>query len=158
MTPPFNKVEIEVIPHEKQRYATCGDWRIVHGVGDEKILLISVSKVDDWRCWFAVAVHELFEAGCCFANGITQEQVDKFDMDYEAKREVHTSPSGQWKATVSPTIYDEPGDDPKAPYFVQHGLATSMERMLTTQMQLPWPDHEAMITELFETKPTPRHE
>ena len=136
MIRPFDKIEIEFIEHGRQRYPTCGDWRIVHGMADEKVMLISVSRVGDWRSECLVALHELAELIMCQANGITPEVVDKFDMDYEAARK--------------PGDESEPGDMKAAPYFTQHGLATAIERMAATQMGITWPEHEKKIGSIFE--------
>jgi hypothetical protein len=134
MTRPFNKIEIEFIDHDKQRYSTAGDWRIVPGIGDEKVMLISVSKLSDWRREALIAVHELYEVLLCENDGVTQEMVDKFDMEFERHRH--------------PDNEDEPGDDPSAPYLRQHCAATGVERMLAAHFGLAWKDYERELSDL----------
>lgn len=73
------KITIETIPYDQQRYPTVGDWTF----DKEGNLLIRVSGMGDWRKEALVAVHELVEVLICKQRGITQEQVDKFDMDFE---------------------------------------------------------------------------
>jgi hypothetical protein len=131
----IDRIEISFIPHEQQRYSTCGDWYFEQSK-TENVLVIKVSKMDDFRSALAVALHEFAEVIMCDAVGITQEQVDKFDMTYEKLRAKDDE--------------SEPGDHASAPYFVQHGHATAIERIVTTQMGLPWPDHEENIGKLFE--------
>jgi len=125
---PFDKIEIEFIDHKKQRYDTCGDWRFVKGVGDEKILLISVSKLSDWRREILIAIHEAVEVCLCAYDGVSQEVVDKFDTEYEAHRH--------------PDNEDEPGDDPSAPYMRQHCIATGIERTLAAWLNVSWKEYE----------------
>jgi hypothetical protein len=131
----IDRINILFVDHSKQRYQTCGDWYFEQTV-TENVLVIKVSKMEDIRSMLAVALHEFAEVMMCDAVGITWEQVDKFDMDYEKNR-VEGDES-------------EPGDKPSAPYFVQHGHATAIERIVTTQMGLPWPEHEENIGKLFE--------
>lgn len=115
-------VTIRVIPHEDQRYKTCGDW--FYGNGD---LVVCVSDTGDWRSNTLVAVHELVEALLC-KDVISQEAVDKFDMEH-------------------PEL-DDPGDDPRAPYQFEHCFATSVERMLAAALKYPWRLHEERLSKL----------
>jgi len=116
-------VKIEIIPHEKQRYPTVGDW-VFDDAGN---LTIYVSKMSDWRREILVAVHELCETAMCKQDGVTQEEVDAFDKAYEANR-----PEGD---------DSEPGDDPKAPYRRQHFVATNIERTLARELGVDWEDY-----------------
>lgn len=124
------KVIIEAIDHKDQRYPTVGDWQF-DGDGN---LNIKVSKLNDWRHEMLVAVHELYEAVLCEHAGITQEMVDKFDMDYEANR-----PSGDTS---------EPGDDPRAPYRMPHYRATNVERQLADALDVDWKQYEDELNDL----------
>lgn len=134
MNRPFNKIEIEFIPHDKQRYPTCGDWRIVPGLADEKILLISVSKLSDWRFESLIAFHELAEVLMCEQAGVTQEMVDKFDKEFESHRH--------------PDNEDEPGDDPNAPYRKQHCVASGMESILAAELGVVWKEYSTEVLAL----------
>lgn len=124
------KIIIEVIPHESHRYTTVGDWFYdINGV-----LNIKVSRLSDWRREMLVAVHELVEVLTCKNDGVSQEMVDKFDMEFEANRH--------------PDNEDEAGDDPSAPYVKQHCLATGIERILAQQWGVKWSDYERELIEL----------
>jgi len=116
-------IKITVIPHELQRYATVGDWQIT---GDT--LHIDVSDLGDYRMNFMVGIHEAVEALLCHASGITQARVDAFDIAFEKNRPL--------------LCIDEPGDDDRAPYFKQHQLATSVERMLGAEMGVSWNEYD----------------
>jgi hypothetical protein len=117
------RIVIETIPHKEQRYDTCGDWIV-----DGDTLKVFVSKTRDWRYSFLVAVHELIEATLCKQAGITQEAVDKFDMNFTGK--------------------GEPGDDPKAPYRQQHAIATHIESYLAIMLDVNWQKYEAALNKL----------
>lgn len=122
------KILIESIPHEAQRYPTVGDWFYVEEPGTgEKILKIRISRMSDPRMMEASAIHELFEALACNHAGVTQESVDQFDTKYEEDRKAGLHGEN-----------DEPGDDPTAPYAVQHGYASAVERTYATAVGLDW--------------------
>jgi len=134
MSRPFDSIEIEFVPHDKQRYETVGDWRLVHGTGSKKVLLITVSQLYDWRHEALVAIHELAEVLMCQHNGVSQESVDKFDMDFEEARH--------------PDNHDEPGDDPSAPYVKEHCVATGIERILAAELDVKWQNYERELESL----------
>lgn len=124
------KIIIETIPHRKQRYETVGDWFY-----DKKgNLIIRVSLMKDWKKEVCVAVHELVEVLLCKSQGISQAQVDRFDMVYESVRNEND--------------LTEPGDDSQAPYKRQHCLATSVERLMVAELGLDWKDYEDCINAL----------
>jgi len=122
---------VKAIPHSQQRYPTCGDWWFEDGT-----LQIRVSEEMSWQSQQLVVLHELAEVMMCQANGISQKQVDEFDMNFEANRK--------------PDDESEPGDSPQAPYQKQHNIATGIERIVCAQMGLAWSDHEADVNKLFE--------
>src|SRR6266403_2512350 len=114
------RIVIETIPHEKQRYPTVGDWFF-----DEKgDLIIWVSELGDWRYEALISVHELVEVLLYKQKGVSQADVDQFDIQYEKLRQ---------EGDVL-----EPGDDPKAPYKVQHCIATGVERILAAELGVDW--------------------
>ena len=108
MTPTINNVKIRVIPHNKQRYDTVGDWQIKKGR-----LVISISSMGDWRYEMLVAVHELVEALICNKRGITGEAVDEYDMG---------------------NMSSDPGLSPDAPYHEEHMFALIVENMLAREL------------------------
>jgi hypothetical protein len=88
----------------------------------------------NWRMEMAVAIHELVECALCRYAGISPVEVDEFDMAYEATR--------------TPDNYDEPGDDPRAPYHKQHCVATGIERIVVCMLGLTWKEYETKINSL----------
>lgn len=131
------KIEIETIPHQAQRYPTPGDWFFTNLVGEGEILHIRVSKLSDWRREVLMAVHELIETVLCKHRGITQEQVDKFDMDFEKRRA-----AGILEEDA------EPGDDPAAPYRKEHFFATNIEALLSAELGVDFSDYSREVQAL----------
>ena len=123
------KIIIETIPHNKQRYPTCGDWYFRKGT-----LHIKVSKMGEWRYEMLVAVHELVEVLQCKHTGISQAAVDRFDKAFEKDRK--------------PGNVDEPGDDSKAPYSKQHGIASGVERILGAELDVDWNRYANVVESL----------
>ena len=126
---PINDIWIKVIPHDRQRYPTVGDWYEQDGT-----LFINVSAMSDWRYQVLVAVHELVETAICRQRGITQEAVDSFDLAFE-------------KARAEGNL-DEPGDDPQAPYRREHFFATNVERLLADQLGVDWDAYDREVATL----------
>lgn len=122
-------VMIRVIPHQEQRYETCGDWQVT-----PEGLLITVSKLGNIYQELSVAVHELVEAMLCLKDGVSQYDVDQFDMEYEAQRK--------------PGDASEPGDSCNAPYHTQHKIATSIEEQLISELGIKWEEYEEVINSL----------
>lgn len=126
------KINVQTIPHEQHRYTTVGDW----WVDPDGTIQIRVSNLSDWRREALIVVHEIVEILLCKHAGITTEQVDKFDKEFEANRE--------------PGNYEEPGDHPLAPYVSQHCTATGIERVLAAALGVNWKQYEEELGELPE--------
>jgi len=142
------KISVETIPHSCQRYDTVGDWTFE----PDGTLNVNVSKIlkrdeemsqqlkaivgehctgafqelEDFE--FLVAIHEIIEAWLCKKDGITAEQVDEWD-----------------KGLSDESLYEEPGEDPRAPYHIQHLIATSIEVMLCAQLKLNWAEYDQHV-------------
>lgn len=117
----IDRIVIEFIPQEQQRYDTCGDWFF-----EDTTLVLKISRMAKPVWEQAVAIHELLEAMACNANGITQEAVDEFDMGIGAD-------------------LDEPGDSPLAPYRVEHAWATVVERVFIGSVGENWSTYDAAV-------------
>jgi hypothetical protein len=111
-------INIQTIAHKYQRYPTWGDWWFDIN-GD---LQIRVSNFNDPDAEALIALHELVEVILCKKRGISQESVDKFDIDYVKENGME----------------GEPGDDPKAPYRKEHFFATNIERLMAEQLEFDW--------------------
>jgi hypothetical protein len=133
------KILIETIPHSEQRYPTVGDWqwkssrtKDFYAKGkdpkewsDKDTLVIRVSSLSDWRYEALVGLHEAIEALLCKQAGVTEEQVDQFDLNFKGE--------------------GEPGNDPLAPYCQQHQVATVIETTLAQELDVDWAKYEAEV-------------
>lgn len=122
------KVNIETIPHDKQRYDTCGDW----WWDDQNTLQIRVSRMSNWKREMAVAYHELFEALWCKAAGVDEEDVTAFDKWFE---------DGRMEGNDN-----EPGDAPNAPYYEGHQIATKLEKQAFAAWA--WAEYDKEVVDL----------
>jgi hypothetical protein len=118
-------VQMNVIPHQQQRYDTPGDWLL--DVNTDT-LVINVSFLGDWKMEACLGVHEYIEAVRCMADRIDQTLVDAWDLNFKGK--------------------GEPGDDPNAPYHRQHVQASIVERTLARQLGVDWSKYEQKLEEL----------
>lgn len=125
-------ISIQTIPHKQHRYSTCGDWYEKDGV-----LCIRVSQELPEKEALLVALHELIEITLCKDRGITEKQVDEFDMQFEKDRE-----DGKHSED------EEPGDHPDAPYRKEHFFATNIERLMASELGVDWAAYEYRIQTL----------
>ena len=116
-------IKVNVIPHNEQRYDTCGDWQFI---GDD--LVISVSKLENSDLESLVALHEIVEALLCRANLIKDEEVTAWDKAH--------------------TDHPSPGDIPNAPYYREHLIATIIERIIADEIGINWDFYEWVLEEL----------
>jgi len=126
---------ISQVPHGKQRYETVGDW--IPGRPAE----IRVSKMKDQRYVFLVALHELIEYELCKKNGISDNEVVAFDVNFEAERRNNLHP-----------VEAEPGNDPRAPYRDEHDFATMIEMMVAQKLGVKWSAYEKALVSLAPKK------
>jgi hypothetical protein len=121
------KIVVEFIPHQKQRYHTPGDYWIDKG-GD---LQIRISEMfPKWFSWL-VLLHEMVEICLCMFSRVDFKKIDAFDMKFEKDR-----------LAGKHAKEEEPGDDPDAPYHIQHCFATAVERMACAAMFLSWKKYD----------------
>jgi len=126
---------ISQVPHRKQRYETVGDW--IPGRPAE----IRVSKMKDQRYVFLVALHEIIEYELCKKNGISDNEVVAFDVNFEAERRRNMHP-----------VEAEPGNDPRAPYRDEHDFATMIEMMVAQKLGVKWSAYEKTLMSLAPRK------
>lgn len=153
-----------VIPHAAQRYATTGDWMTREG---SLPLEVRVSDMGNTDFEMLVALHETVEGWLCIKARIPDHLVCQFDKLYEEARPVIVEgtsfrsaiPVGELEAlfgcTCPITEVSEPGDDIHAPYYKQHQLATSVERMLVAEVGVSWQAYEQANLDLYETGEQP---
>ncbi len=133
-------IKLKTIPHSEQRYPTVGDWINFEG----KLSKILVSDMGNEDYAFLVGIHELIEAWICNKEGITQQEIDAFDKDYEIAREF----KGKASCGCKPTKDSEPGFDTHAPYRNQHAFATKVEQLLAKKLKINWDKYDKTVMNL----------
>lgn len=99
-------------------------------------LRVRVSPMSDPRYETLLAIHEAVEAIMCRQHGVTQAQVDAFDLEYD---KTHT--------------FDvNAGDEPNCPYRREHSQATAIERILAAELDVAWKPYD---DELASSYPGP---
>jgi hypothetical protein len=109
------------------RYPTAGDYYEENGS-----LVIEVYNQENEDKTFLVALHELVEQYLTKKRGITNEQIDEFDLGYENNRSEDDDTS-------------EPGDHPDCPYRKEHRFAMIIEQMMAHEIGVDWQDHDKNI-------------
>jgi hypothetical protein len=159
------RIEISTIPHAEQRYPTCGDWFFLDDAVGSR-LIVRVSDMGNPRFEALVGYHEAFEALLCKNDGVTDEMVTAFDTLYERVRDVRLSTTVPGPGEPTRETFDaqlladygcacaitedsEPGDDKHAPYHLQHGHATAVERHLAAALGIAWSDYADAVDALF---------
>lgn len=122
-------IHIQTIPNDAHRPGIGGaDWQI-DGNGD---IIVRVSKMSDPRFEACLILHEVFEAVLCKFDGVTPEMVDAFDMPFDA-----ANPGN-----------NDAGDEPEAPYKIQHTLATAAERIASGHLRVDWKTYDKELGDL----------
>lgn len=78
-----------------------------------------------------MGIHEVVEALACWWAGVDESVVTTFDIEFENSRERLNLPYSC-----------EPGDEPNAPYYRQHQLATRIEKICARLFLVDWKDYE----------------
>jgi hypothetical protein len=121
----MREVHVKVIPHDQQRYDTCGDWWWEGEDGET--LQVRISDMGNPLYEQCVLMHELTEVLLCKHRSISTEMVDAWDTAY-----------GE----------GEPGDDPKAPYHKEHDAGNVVERFMAFQFGIDWDEYNNAFDDL----------
>jgi hypothetical protein len=123
-------INIKIIPESEMRAEVNGaDWFF----DDKGDLQVRVSPMSDWRYEILLQFHEAIEAVICHKNGVKQADVDTFDLEYDKTH----------------TFDDDAGDDPKAPYRLEHNYATAIERVMACALGVEWGPYEKELRESY---------
>lgn len=119
------RMVVQFVPHDRQRYDTCGDWTLEDNYGDGPDLVFKITHTGNDKMDMCLLMHELNEALVyLFKHDFTQEcvkAVDEFDMRYGEKNE-----------------QGEPGFDPLCPCYSEHMFAMEAEHGVAAQLALDW--------------------
>jgi len=118
------KIAIQTIPHEQQRYNTCGDWFD----GQFGWQMITVSAMENQDMEFLVGLHEYMENYLARKRGITPAIADEFDKNFKGD--------------------GEPGDAQDCPYFQDHQSATRIEKVAAEILGMDWSEFDNVLSKL----------
>ena len=122
------KLTIEIVEPGTHRPGITGcDWTVA---GED--ITVKVSRMSDPRRAMGLAMHEAFEAAMCYFDGVTQQQVDEFDIPYAKTHAVDL----------------EAGDEPDSPYAVQHCFATAVERIWIAHYGISFKEYDDEVSKL----------
>ena len=121
----IQQVHVEIVPPKCMRYRTVGDWLFL----SPGCLMIRVADTGNWKYNTLVAIHELIEVVLCKNDGVTEKQVDSFDLAHQDD--------------------EDPGTNPKAPYGRQHLIAMGMEMTLAALMGVKWRVYEDALDAIY---------
>lgn len=127
------KINIKTIPHDTQRYSTCGDWWF-----SDDTLEIRVSNLGNEVWEWLIAEHEINEAIMCRSEKVEEKSVSNFDISFEIIRKLYPDIIGD----------QEPGDMINAPYNKMHIKATNIEKLSASYHNVNWKDYSNTINEL----------
>ena len=135
-------IEIKSIPHDKHRYPTVGDYFEENGIEKYR-----VSNMSDRRREILVIIHEMIENELRKMDGIREEDITAFDVSFESKREQRLL-KAKTEEEKEAILDEEPGDQPEAPYFKHHQIATGVERLLAALLSVDWNDYDHEVMHL----------
>jgi hypothetical protein len=120
------KFILEVLPRDEMRYPTVGDWF----EDSDGTVHIQVADTVNLNYAYLVMVHELVEYWLCRQRGISEASVSAFDLSHGDS--------------------DEPGDEPDAPYRNEHCVATGIERILASELNVAWLTYDDVLDKIYK--------
>ena len=121
----MKKIIVEFIEQKDQRYPTVGDY-----FDTDDAIHFKITRMSTQMFSVAILLHEIHEYFRLAEDGISVEEIDKFDIDH-------------------PEL-EEPGDDPRAPYHKQHLESSVIERASIAMSGRLWSEYEKEIDSLFD--------
>ena len=128
------KTIIKNVDVKDQRYPTLGDYYLTN---TERIFSISNtgrSLYDD-----LILIHELVEEVLTRNKGIKEEDITKYDLEFEKKVEL---------GVISGS--SEPGEQLDCPYRREHILAETIERLILNHLGEDFNEYNNKLNNLFE--------
>jgi hypothetical protein len=127
------KILLDVIPHSEQRYPTPGDY-----FKEDGMWKIVASELPNPDHSFLIQLHELIELYLTQKRGIEEPDIMAFDLQYEKERNVGDH-----------SEEEEPGDDPRAPYYREHQYASAVEYLMAVALDVDRNDYDNAVLELL---------
>lgn len=130
-------IRILTIPHSEQAYDTVGNY----WVDKDGVMQFRVSDLGNPWKELGVIIHELIESYLLLLRGVPWDSIDKFDIAYENARASGKAPCG-----CKP--FEEPGDDPHAPYRKEHRFSENIERQFIHEAGVDWKEYSDQVEAL----------
>lgn len=93
-------------------------------------LQVRISDLGGLDYEIPVLIHELIEWYLCQKRGISNDQIDVFDFQFQGD--------------------GEPGDSPLSPYIKEHRFAENIERQIVHEAGLRWAEYDRHIEAVTE--------
>ncbi|SRR6266403_5958149 len=131
------KINIKTIDESKHRYPTLGDYF----KKDKDVLQVNITDLGNKDYEFLILIHELVEWHLTENRGIKEENIMKFDIQFEKerKRGIHNNEV-------------EPGDAIDSPYRKEHRFAENIERILAHELGIDFNDYSKHLLNFIESK------
>ena len=104
---------------------------------------LRISQMTSEKMETCLAIHGLVEMILAVAENVPFEKIDEWDMEYEKARA-----AGHKNVACGCELYEEPGDDPHAPYHNLHVTASKCEKLVAEHLQIDWQEYEKAIEDL----------
>lgn len=104
------------------RYNTCGDYYAIN----KYITKIDIKRQLNEDYEFLIMIHELIEEHLTRKRGIKEEEIMKFDMEWENRIDK----------------VDEPGNQDDCIYKKEHRFAENIERLICQELKIDWFEYE----------------
>jgi hypothetical protein len=134
-------IHVTIIANDQHRPGIGGaDWQFDQN-GD---LNVRISQMIDPRYEVTLAIHEIVEAVLCAFHGITDKEVDAYDIPRDLADPANTC---------------NRGDEVDCPYRAEHNAATACERVVAGELGVPWRDYDNELSRLpiVPMLPTPQN-
>lgn len=137
------KINVEIVPHNDQRYETCGDWFL----DSDGVLQVRISKLSNPCYERLILIHEIVEfllesqkrGGDLSAMEQLVKETDAFDKAYEAARPSDDNES-------------EPGCEPQCPAYQGHMAASAIENIAAMILGVNYNKYAEEVGALTQTK------
>ena len=125
-------IEVRVVPNGELNIRagfTGADW----WWNPDGSLQVRIAKeIDDADEIACLILHEVSEALFCRKLGISHQEVDLFDKEYQRTHEVDLNA----------------GDEPDSPYRVPHNWATAIERIAAGVLDVKWKGYDEKLSKI----------
>lgn len=114
----IKRINVEFIPHHKQRYDTGGDYYF--DPRNPHVIHIRISRHKNPLISWLILIHEIVELAIVLKQKIKFEDIDRFDTNYAGN------------------FPNDPGSDLKAPYHYAHQVALACEEISAKAVEVQW--------------------